>query len=837
MPKKVTAMKNKWVTNHKRHSSKYKNLPGLARVRITNKPSLEVYIGDRRYSYPFEKNTILIGRADDNTIVLSNDLHVDKHHAKIERVNKFLFITDLDSLHGTLVNNKRIKPKERFRLANYAVIAVGNATLKVISEDESPACVTIGRSADSNITLADPIVSLEHARMLKQGAQHILEDLKSTSGTLVNGEPLVKLHELQNGDVIKIGPYNLLYGQGKLQIIDAPPRVGIDADKLQKAIKGKNKLQDISLSIEPGKFVAIVGTSGSGKSTLLKVLNGFSPATGGKVLINGNNLGKYYDIYRNQFGYVSQQNIFHMGLTVHEILDYSAKLRLPANTTNEEREERIQYVLAILKINHLTNRIVYPDTVSGGELRRVALGVELLAKPGIFFLDEVTSGLDPYFETEMMQMLRDLCNLGHTILLVTHATENIRKCDMVVFLAGEDPLHVKNPQSGYLAYYGPPEEALKYFGVEYFAHIYTKLVEERSPEQWADKYSTSEQYHKYIRLRQDKADTLKQPSPAKPIDNAGAQHKRISSWKQFLTLSHRNLNILMHDRLSLMLMLMLAPVIGLLDFIFWKQGIFNVAGGDPTRAVINLYMAAIVCFLVGGLASIREIVKEMDIYQRERMVFLKILPYVLSKLWVAILISLYSAGVFTLFIELSGHWPPVEQLFRVYVTMVLSILAGMVTGLFISSLSRNQNVTSLILLIFLVPQVLFGGIMPEKYYGSIGQAIGMLTTTKWTFQSLVTISDMGVCVADAQCRAEKCSGSNMFTDCKFPGIANYYNASDEEAAIVAANQAISSIDEQYGSAFNVNVTFNWCILLSFIAGLFGLTLVVLKLKEKKRMGN
>ena len=824
-------MKNKWVTGRKWHSSKYKNIPGWARAKTTNKPSLEVYSGDRRYRYTFGKDTIVVGRADDNDIVLNNEHAVAGHHAKIERLNKVLFITDLTTLHGTKVNGRKIKPNERFKLENYDVITVGKSTFKVISEDEGPSCITIGRNADSNITLDHPTVSREHARLLKQGTQHVLEDLKSTNGTFVNKERIVKLRALRNDDIVNIGPYKLIYKQGRLQLVDELPYLGIDAFKLQKIVKDNkskdkvwNLLQGISLSIEPGKFVAIVGPTGSGKSTLLNALNGFSPATDGTVLINGNNLYTNYDMYRNQFGYVSQQNIIHMGLTVYEILNYSARLRLPADTTKGEREKRIGEVLKDIKLNHLINSVVHPHKTSGGELRRIALGVELLAKPGVFFLDEVTSGLDPYSETEIMQMLHNLSEKDHhTILLVTHATENIRECNMVVFLA----------KGGYLAYYGPPDEALGYFDVKYFAHIYAKLVKERSPEQWAEKYRMSEQYRKYISDRLDQANTLKQPSLAKPIDNSGFQHKRISSWSQLLTLSHRNLKILMHDRLSLMLMLMLAPVIGLLDFIFWKRGIFDAAGGDPTRAVINLYMVAIVCFLVGSLASLREIVKEMDIYRRERMVCLKILPYVLSKLWVAILISLYSAGVFTLFIELSGHWPPVEQLLSVYVTMVLSILAGMVTGLFISSLTRNQNVTSLILLVFLVPQVLFGGIMPEKYYGHIGEAIGTLTTTKWTFQSLVTISDMGTCVADNQCRAEKCSGSNMFTDCKFPGIANYYNASNEAAAIVAANQAISSVDEQYGSAFNVNVTFNWCVLLSFIAGLLGLTLAVLKLKDNK----
>jgi ABC-type multidrug transport system ATPase subunit/pSer/pThr/pTyr-binding forkhead associated (FHA) protein/ABC-type transport system involved in multi-copper enzyme maturation permease subunit len=827
-------MKNKWVSGRKWHGSKYKKLPSWARVRTI---SLEVYSGDRRYRYTLDKGVSFIGFENDNTIVLNNDYHVDTHHAKIERVNKVLFITDLTTRYGTQVNGRKIKSNQRVELSNYDVITIGSATLKVITEDEGPACITIGRSKNSGITLDHPAVSREHARMLRQGTQHVLEDLRSTSGTFVKREGertsqrIDKPHVIKNGDVINIGPYELIYQHGKLQIVDEPLCLGIDAYQLQKKVPYKdnngkktsrNLLQDISLSIQPGEFIAIVGPHGCGKSTLLKGLNKFQPVTSGTVLINGNDLYSNYDMYRNQFGYASQKNIIHMGLKVREVLNYSAKLRLQADTTREERDKRIKEVMETLKITGLEKQ--YVSTLSGGELKKVILGVELLAKPGILFLDEITTGLDPYWELKVMQTLKDLSEGEHTtILLVTHATENITKCHKVVFLTKE----------GYLAFYGKPGEALKYFGVEHFSEIYKEVIEKELPKMWGDKFKYSEGYRNYIKDRQDQFETLKQASSAKTASSVVAKQKHVSSWSQLLTLSQRNLGIIKNDRLSLILMLMMAPLIGLLDFIFWKPGIFDANGGDPMRVIMSLYMAAIVCFLVGGLASMREIVKEWDIYERERMVCLNILPYVLSKLLVAILFSLYSAGVFTLFMRLAGHWPPIEQVLAIYITMALSILAGMVTGLLISSFTRNQNVTPLILLLFLVPQVIFGGVMPEEYSGKVGQVIGALTTTKWTFQSLVTVSDMGECVGDDQCRAEECSGPNMFTECNFPGVASYYNADDEASAIMTANKSISSIEEQWGNAFNVNVKYHWCILLSFIAGLFGLVLVVLKRKDSK----
>jgi ABC-type multidrug transport system ATPase subunit/pSer/pThr/pTyr-binding forkhead associated (FHA) protein len=808
---------------------------------------LKIRGGDKEYNYVLDRDDVTIGRADDSTLVLAQEI-ISRHHAKIERIKSVVYITDLDSRNGTKVNGTSIKPNEPHELANLDTITIGKfnlqlflslrpskveeiSTKKPIDETqhiplltERPT-VTIGRGPDNDIKLDHPSVSRKHARIIRQGTkeEYIIEDLGSTNGTCVNGQRIVKSAVLHRDDIINIGPYKLTYREGKLESVDESHYLGLDAINLQKKVsKGKNLLQDISLSIKPSSFVAIVGMAGSGKSTLLDVLNGFRPATSGRVLVNGNDLYANYDVYRNQLGYVPQQNIVHMGLTCYEVLNYSARLRLPLDTTSSERHERVTSVLETLGISHCKDQPV--SKISGGEKRRVAMGVELLAQPGLFFLDEVTSGLDPGTEHEIMRLLHKLSREGHTILLITHATKNVTECDMVVFLA----------RGGYLAYYGPPKEALTYFGVNDFDEIYEKL-RGGSPEQWAKDYRESAQYHTYILdplISQPQ--TPQNALPIKDTTKTGVKKSRHSAWNQFSTLSNRNVKLLMHDKVSLIMMLMMPLLIGLLDFIFWKPGILDASGGDPTRAIINFFFAAVVCFLVGGLASMREIIKEMDIYRRERMVCLKILPYVFSKLWISIIISLYSAGIFALFMVLAGHWPSGGQILTVYLTLFLSVLAGMVTGLLISSLSPNQNVTPLILLMFLVPQILFGGVLPEKYMGGVGRVLGAVTTTKWTYQSLVTLSDMGSCVGDEQCRADYCSGPNMFTDCNFPGIADFNDGStDTNSAMIAADQTITRITDQYGKAFNVNLAFCWIVLLMFITGFFSLILVVLRLKDRK----
>src|SRR6266404_7735506 len=130
--------------------------------------------------------------------------------------------------------------------------------------------------------------------------------------------------------------------------------------------------------------------------------------------------------------------------------------------------------------------------LSGGQRKRVSIALELLANPSIFFLDEPTSGLDPGLDRKMMYLLRKLADQGRTIILVTHATNNINTCDYVCFLA----------QGGRLAYFGPPNEAKTYFGKTDFAEIYTSLepTDENPdiPEEVEAKYKLSQEYQKYI---------------------------------------------------------------------------------------------------------------------------------------------------------------------------------------------------------------------------------------------------------------------------------------------------------------------------------------------------
>ena len=145
-----------------------------------------------------------------------------------------------------------------------------------------------------------------------------------------------------------------------------------------------------------------------------------------------------------------------------EALTYTAKLRLPPDTNVQEVVEK-----TIEQIEMAERKNILVSQLSGGQRKRVSIGLELLADPKLFFLDEPTSGLDPGLDKKMMQLLKKLANQGRTIILVTHATANIRICDRIVFLG----------RSGRLCYFGSPKEAMNFFSINTgdFADIYNEL--------------------------------------------------------------------------------------------------------------------------------------------------------------------------------------------------------------------------------------------------------------------------------------------------------------------------------------------------------------------------
>ncbi|HET9920347.1 MAG TPA: ABC transporter permease, partial [Ktedonobacteraceae bacterium] len=279
-----------------------------------------------------------------------------------------------------------------------------------------------------------------------------------------------------------------------------------------------------------------------------------------------------------QLGYVPQDDIVHRDLTVERALYYAAKMRLPSDFTEQQIEQRIKEVLDEVELTRRRKLLV--KKLSGGQRKRVSIALELLANPSIFYLDEPTSGLDPGLDRRMMYLLRNLADRGHTIVLVTHATNNINSCDYVCFLCA----------GGHLAYFGPPEQAKTYFGKSDFAEIYSSLEPTESnpniPDEAEARFRASPEYQEYVvkPVREGQTGAGRPGTQAQGVPQQLKRPKRGNPFKQFLLLSRRNLELLFNDRANLVILLLQAPLIAILLMLLVR---FEVGAGvfDATNVV------------------------------------------------------------------------------------------------------------------------------------------------------------------------------------------------------------------------------------------------------------
>jgi ABC-type multidrug transport system ATPase subunit/pSer/pThr/pTyr-binding forkhead associated (FHA) protein len=851
------------------------------------RPTLSVRVGEEHSETNLVKDSISLGRDPANDIVIDSPV-VSRRHAQLERTAHGYRIVDLGSANGLTQQDRaisrlllvdgdvvqiaddvsltyRITPllsqaaEEALAAAAAGAAAPAVPAPAAARPEPSPGCAAdqvqpgppppfatllgeeapvsglraiglsgreemrIGRGPDNDLRLDNPTVSRHHAilRRVGSGEQYVVEDLRSSNGTWVNDELIEpgRPFPLLAGSTLRIGPVKFLLAPEAIQLVDESRDLRLDAVHLKKRVgKGVNLLQDISLAVLPREFVAVVGVSGAGKSTLLNALAGIQPATDGAVLVNRTDLYRHFNAFRTDLGYVPQDDIIHKELTTEKALEYAARLRLPPDLSAAERRQAVVEELSTLGLKERAN--VRVGSLSGGQRKRVSIAVERLTRPGLFYLDEATSGLDPGTEHQLMTLLRQLADAGQTILLVTHATKNVMLCDQVVFLA----------KGGNLAFFGPPGEALHYFGVTDFDEIYEKLQDSRPAEEWAADYRASPYYRQYVvkRLQEAYGELLDVRAEGAVGQGAGASQgtaaarprakaKRQSSLRQFLVLSSRYLTIIRSDRTNLVLLLLIAPLLGSMDLIAWPRDIFDPVSGDAARVMTMLFLASIIPFLVGSLSSVREIVKEKAIYLRERTVNLALAPYLLSKIGVGFLFALYHAGALLALkvVAVDFSHLAAADIGLLYVVLVIGVMSGVIWGLLVSAVAPREEQAMLLVIIVVVVQMVFsGGILSLDQLGGAGKAIGAATSSKWTFEALIDVS---------QVESGDCSGPSL-DSCLLPGVQAYHTDAERQVLI-------SHLEDRFGDVLKGDVATSIVAQLAIMVVLCVLLAVVQKRKD------
>ncbi len=356
---------------------------------------------------------------------------------------------------------------------------------------------TIGSGSSCDIRVQNPLVSEKQFFIVFDGSDCYIEDAHSVSGTYVNNRK-IKRQKLSDYDRISIPSAAYIFYRNKLLYSTAAGGIRIDAVNVCKRVQDRNArgkislVSDVTFRIEAGQFVAVVGGSGAGKSTLLDCINGMRPATDGKIYYDTNDYYENINSYKGVIGYVPQKDIMHDDLTVFDALRYTAQLRTRADLSKEELARRVNEAIADVRLQGKEKLRI--SSLSGGQKKRVSIAMELLSDPKVIFLDEPTSGLSPDLDLEMMDLLKELTKKGRTIVVITHAMDNLDKCDRVAFLG----------KGGRLCYYGAAKDAFRWFNRRTYSRIFAALTDEETAENYARKYRRSDYYRElYAELTEE----------------------------------------------------------------------------------------------------------------------------------------------------------------------------------------------------------------------------------------------------------------------------------------------------------------------------------------------
>lgn len=468
--------------------------------------------------------------------------------------------------------------------------------------------------------------------------------------------------------------------------------------------RGRTLLDDVSFAVQRGWLVAVVGPTGAGKTSLARALTGALALRSGQIRLDGADLAEDPD-RRRRIGYVPQDNVLHGSLGLARTVAYAAGLRAPRGADRKVRRGQVTAALAELGLDQHSD--VPVNDLSGGQRKRANIAAELVGGPDVIVLDEPTSGLDPGYEKSVLTNLRALADSGRTVITITHSVAAIAQSDRVLYLAA----------GGRVAYFGTPQGASRYFGANDTADVFLALDNEQTDEatDWKTQFRSHPAYSRYVRPILDRA-SGSDASPAAPL-SAGVR------WPiQFVTLVRRQIDLIRADRRHAALLLLQGPILGLLvRFVVTPSSLRETAadavatGGSPQDAARTIAtLVALSATWLGVSGSIREIVKERHIVQREVGAGLSPSAFVASKALVLGAITALQAAVLTA-IACYGHDLPVHgavlgngRLELMAVGAAVGV-AATALGLLLSSLATSPDKALALLPVALVAQLALAG--------------------------------------------------------------------------------------------------------------------------------
>lgn len=523
-------------------------------------------------------------------------------------------------------------------------------------------------------------------------------------------------------------------------------------------------LDNVSFNVPRGHFMAIVGPSGCGKTTLLKAVAGMIAETDGRFFWNGHDLAEE-DFEPSEIGFVPQFSIAYDQLSVDENVESAARLRCRFSSV-DDLDDSIDNALEVTGMEGIADRDV--KILSGGQKRRLALAMELVSNPRLLICDEVTSGLDPRSEHDIVDLLHEISRSeGRIVISVTHSLSHLDRYDSILVM-----------HQGCVAYHGSPKTMLHYFGVSSLEEIYPKLQDREGPSWYRSWGKHRDSYYSRMeKEREQKILSGELPDPdavrsavragkageAPETEEEGAEAVQDDPaetraeegqgdapedsipevpgfFTQFFCLLGRRWRIFFRDRSQLILQLVMILLFPVLVAMFTDKGTGQIVGLSATQDVQTLQkdmeaqqlnmktgsaVSGIIMFevillgLMGSNNAAREVAGERAIMEKEKYAGMRPSAYLGSKLaYLSVLVLVQSVWMFA-FVDF--FWDRGGGLTHL-LFLILADAAMTFVCLGISSLARSADQASLLSIYLVGFQLPLSGAvlaLPEQVEGFI----------------------------------------------------------------------------------------------------------------------
>lgn len=454
--------------------------------------------------------TMTVGRMGSGADIQIPSGVVSSSHGTFDVADGCVYYLDEQSTNGTSFNGELVDPTAKLAPGDVLAFPLGRDARNVqfslvlmrkpaegwrwrtVEFGEDIQQVVFGRGT-FDVSLGDAYVSERHASFFRSAKGPFVLDLQSTNGVRLNGQLVQDSAPIRTDDIVQLGQTLVQVHEAELLVCEPgsaqgrspkpdpgqkarPPMphsgdalvINIEKKNVWDRFKEKTLLRNIELAIEPGDLVLVLGGSGAGKSTFFNAVMGSNKADG-SIHLGNIDVYEEYERVKYQIGHVPQKDLVRLNDTVYHTLLDAAMTKMPARTTRKEYEERVRWAIDLLGLGPQMNTMV--SRISGGQLKRLSIAVDLVSDPELFFLDEPDSGLDGVMATELMQNLRAIADMGKIVLVITHGPDRGADLFSKVIVLAKSELD----GAGHLAFFGTVDEAKVFFGVDKLEGIIRRI--------------------------------------------------------------------------------------------------------------------------------------------------------------------------------------------------------------------------------------------------------------------------------------------------------------------------------------------------------------------------